>query len=138
MKLFWAGLFLFAGLVVWGIFPDPSSNVFIPPEPPSQIAEMVSHHHAIFEGPRSGKWPTVRQRFIAVHSRCAACGSPLNLNVHHLISFHEQPELELDPDNLITLCRLHHFLLGHSSNWSDTNENCKEAVKVYRRLHPWK
>lgn len=127
----------FVFFIWWGISPTPH-ELIIPPEPAEQRAEMVSHNHGLFEGPRSGKWPAVRNKFIQENPRCAACGSLKNLNVHHLSSFHDHPELELDPNNLITLCRTHHFLMGHSGRWADTNERCLEAVQNYRKLHPWK
>jgi hypothetical protein len=138
MKFFWLVFLLFFGcLLGWGNFPT-LYELEIPPEPSEQQSEMVLHDHAVFEGPRSGKWPAVRQRFIKAHPCCEACGSVQNLNVHHIFSFKNNPELELDPDNLITLCRKHHFFLGHSGNWSITNKKCKEEVKAYRQLHPWK
>lgn len=128
-------LLFFSGLILWWV--SSTTDAFdIPPEPPEQRAEMVSNHHALFEGVRSGKWPSVRQKFIQMHPSCEACGSTKSLNVHHIFSFKDHPELELDHDNLITLCRTHHFLLGHSSNWANTNEKCKEEVRAYRRLYP--
>lgn len=138
MKFYWILLLLFFScLLGWGIFPTPYELV-IPPEPADQQSEMVEHNHGLFEGPRSGKWPSVRQRFIKQYPCCEACGSLQNLNVHHIFSFKDHPELELDFDNLITLCRTHHFSLGHSSKWTTTNKNCQKEVKEYRQLHPWK
>jgi 5-methylcytosine-specific restriction endonuclease McrA len=138
MKSYWVVLLLFFScLLGWGIFPTPQ-KLYIPEEPADQQSEMVSHTHGLFEGPRSGKWSTVRRKFIEEHPCCEACGGVQNLNVHHIFSFSDHPELELDPDNLITLCRTHHFLLGHSGKWATTNKKCQEEVKAYRRLHPWK
>jgi len=45
------------------------------------------------------------------------------LNSHHLKSFHEFPEDELKKENLIVLCRFHHFLHAHLKNWSDSNSD---------------
>jgi 5-methylcytosine-specific restriction endonuclease McrA len=138
MKSYWlVFLLFFSCLLGWGIFPIPY-ELNIPPEPADQQSEMVEHTHGLFEGSRSGKWPAVRQRFIKAHPCCEACGSLQDLNVHHIFSFHDHPELELDPDNLITLCRKHHFLMGHSNRWATTNKNCQKEVKAYRQLHPWK
>lgn len=109
----------------------------IPPEPPEQLAERATAI-ATYEGPRSGGWATVRNRHIEAHPRCEACGVYTELNVHHLQPFHLHPELELDPANLITLCRTHHFWLGHRGDWSNENPNCLRAVKDYKRSHPWK
>jgi hypothetical protein len=109
----------------------------IPPEPPEQLAERVSPL-TTYSGPRSGGWATVRNRHVETHPRCEACGTDKELNVHHLQPFHVHPELELDPKNLITLCRAHHFWLGHRGDWSNENPNCFRDVKEYKHLHPWK
>lgn len=81
---------------------------------------------------RSPKWPAVRAKFIKSHPVCEACGSKDELNVHHCKSFHEFPELELDPTNLITLCREHHFSVGHLGNWKKTNALVREDAAILR------
>ena len=43
------------------------------------------------------------------------------LNTHHVKSFHEFPDLEMEKSNLAVLCRLHHFVHAHLKNWSDSN-----------------
>ena len=80
---------------------------------------------------RSSHWPTLEKRFIAEHSKCAACGSTEKLNVHHIKPFHLFPELELDEKNLITLCMEHqcHILLGHGGNFKAYNPHCVEDVE---------
>lgn len=37
-------------------------------------------------------------------SCCQWCHGTKNLEVHHIMPYHEFPALELDPNNLITLC----------------------------------
>lgn len=91
-------------IAVWFQFPTR-----IPAEPPDQMAERVGSE---FEG-RSSAWPIVRAAHVAQFPTCAACGSTETLNVHHIEPFHIYPELELEPSNLITLCRRHHFEIGH-------------------------
>jgi hypothetical protein len=81
----------------------------IPAEPIDQMAERVESD---LEG-RSSAWPIVRAAHVANFPTCAACGSTEALNVHHIEPFHAEPELELEPTNLITLCRRHHFEIGH-------------------------
>jgi hypothetical protein len=69
---------------------------------------------------RSSHWPTVEKHFREGHSTCAACGSKNRLNVHHILAFHIHPELELDTNNLITLCmsiKECHLRLGHGSDF---------------------
>jgi hypothetical protein len=69
---------------------------------------------------RSSKWSTVEKHFREAHPSCAACGSKNRLNVHHVHPFHLTPELELDPNNLITLCmdtKECHLHLGHGGSF---------------------
>jgi 5-methylcytosine-specific restriction endonuclease McrA len=39
---------------------------------------------------------------------CVRCLSASRLHVHHILPFADHPNLRLDPDNLVTLCRLCH------------------------------
>lgn len=57
------------------------------------------------------------------------------LQVHHIKPFHLHPDLELDPDNLITLCEIkgrdHHLLIGHLDDWEAYNPNVRHDVKRF-------
>jgi 5-methylcytosine-specific restriction protein A len=83
---------------------------------------------------RSGRWPTVEKHFREEHPTCAACGGTKNINIHHIHPFHVFPALELDPNNLITLCmgKLEcHLQLGHFGNFKFYNPNIrKDAATV--------
>jgi 5-methylcytosine-specific restriction enzyme A len=79
-----------------------------------------------FGAARSSKWPEVEKAFLAQHPTCAVCGSMKDRNVHHRQPFHVKPELELEPTNLITLCRTCHFLIGHLKSWKSWNVNVEE------------
>lgn len=73
---------------------------------------------------RSGKWPTIEKHFREAHPTCAACGSKDNLNIHHIIPFHIDRSLELDFNNLITLCmgkKECHLRLGHAGSFKSYN-----------------
>jgi hypothetical protein len=120
--LFLVAALLFAALRVF---------TYIPEEPEHQLREKVPPADVYF-GDRSDRWPAVRAAFIKKHPECEACGSRKNLNVHHIKPFHLNPELELDPGNLITLCRTHHFTIGHKSNWKKENPNCRQDARLYR------
>lgn len=78
-----------------------------------------------FGAARSAKWSAVRNAFIQAHPTCAVCGKKGTLlkplNAHHIHPFHLHPEDELNPANLITLCRDHHLLYGHLMNWASFN-----------------
>ena len=78
-----------------------------------------------FGSVRSPMWSSVQKAFVSLHPTCAVCGSKgklLNpLNVHHIRPFYLHPDDELNVENLITLCRDHHFLFGHLNSWSSFN-----------------
>jgi 5-methylcytosine-specific restriction endonuclease McrA len=84
---------------------------------------------------RSSKWPAVMHAFLKGHPTCEVCGSKNKLlaplNIHHCQPYHLHPELELDPTNLITLCRPHHLLVGHLMNWSSFNKDVREDAKIW-------
>lgn len=84
---------------------------------------------------RSSKWPTLEKHFLEAHPTCAACGSKKRLNVHHCKPFHLDPTLELDPNNLITLCmstKECHLHLGHGGSFKqycpDVRQYAAEAL----------
>ncbi len=113
--------------------------------PPDQVAEAQDWGEFTYGdsvgADRSGKWPTVRKRFVEDHPTCIACDSPSGLNVHHIKPFHVHPELELDPKNLCVLCREHHFHIGHDPdgpwgpkgpNWKLSNPNVRRDARKHR------
>ncbi len=84
---------------------------------------------------RSSKWPTVEKHFKENHPTCEACGSKNRLNVHHCKPFHLDPALELDPNNLITLCmdiKECHLHIGHGGSFKqycpDVRKYAAEAL----------
>lgn len=110
----------------------------IPLEPIDQQLESIDG--MTYEGPRASEWVQVRNEFVRRHPRCEACGSGYNLNVHHIVPFHERPDLELVEDNLITLCREHHFRIGHDPDgngprkpsWLESNLNVRSDAANMR------
>lgn len=87
---------------------------------------------AVADRPRSGKWPRIATAHLANNPTCAVCGGKLDLDVHHVLPFHLYPKLELDRQNLITLCRHHHFLFGHLENWSAFNPLVRADAEIWR------
>ena len=82
---------------------------------------------------RSPKWPHVEKLHLKLEPTCAACGTSNKLNVHHKKPFHLFPELELDLNNLITLCmeKECHEKIGHGGNFKDYNPDVAEdSAKV--------
>ena len=78
---------------------------------------------------RSPHWGALVRRHLALYPTCAACGGRLFRQVHHVVPFHDRPDLELDPGNLITLCmrplRSCHLKVGHWGNWRSSNPNVR-------------
>lgn len=82
---------------------------------------------------RSGAWARVRREHLEREPACAACGRSKELEVHHVQPYHEHPELELDPGNLITLCGDPcHLVHGHLLNWKRSNPHVREDAARYR------
>ena len=87
---------------------------------------------------RSPQWRTVRDRYADAHPLCAFCGSAA-VDVHHIQPFRLFPTRELDPDNLMSLCRVHHFIYGHGGDWKGDNPDVlvdKEFWKAVRAVTP--
>ena len=86
---------------------------------------------------RSSKWPSVRKNHLKDFPCCAVCGGIKKLEVHHIIPFNDNPSLELEPSNLITLCEsksfgiVCHLLIGHLGNYRKTNSNVTEDAKIW-------
>jgi hypothetical protein len=91
---------------------------------------------------RSPQWTSVATAHLVRQPRCVACGyRGRHLQVHHIKPFHLHPHLELDPDNLITLCqargREHHLLLGHLDAWDSFNEHVRADARHFSRKSAW-
>jgi hypothetical protein len=107
--------------------------------PPKKItkkrqAKLLAHanrdaHHSV---KRSSKWPGVKNKHLKLNSTCAACGTKNDLEVHHKKPYHLHPELELDPNNLITLCmeNLCHIDIGHGDSFKAYNPNVAEDAST--------
>ena len=87
----------------------------------SMIRELVKR------ATRSSGWTALRNKHVADNPACAACGSLKSPECHHIRDFSTHPELELDPDNLITLCgKRCHFFVGHLLDWRSINPDVVE------------
>ena len=86
---------------------------------------------------RSSKWPTVRKYHLKANPVCAVCGGKDKIEVHHIKPFHEYPELELEPTNLISLCEsksfgiVCHLLVGHLGSYKKINPDVLEDAKTW-------
>ena len=81
--------------------------------------------------PRSSKWATVRKKHLQKQPICQVCGAEDNLQVHHIEPFHNDPDKELDDNNLITLCDKNcHLLIGHFMNFKSWNPDVVNECKI--------
>ena len=86
---------------------------------------------------RSPMWGKVRAEFLKSNTTCAVCNGTKNLEVHHILPFHVNPALELDPNNLIVLCEAGangincHLLVGHLGNFKSVNVNVVADAKIW-------
>lgn len=117
-----------------------------------EIEDEPAHEQRLTQS-RSSLWPTVREKHLAKHPKCEACGSKAKpgkpLQVHHIIPFSvdangdadgDGTPNELDPDNLITLCVDGvghcncHLLFGHGGNFRCHNPNVVRDAKRLREM----
>ena len=100
--------------------------------------ELIKHVIDVSKGKhplnsvRSSHWVATRRKHLQVHPTCSLCGGSDKIEVHHIRPFHLNPELELDPNNLITLCESGkggvncHLHLGHLGNFKSYNTTVME------------
>jgi hypothetical protein len=95
----------------------------------------VLHGKAPLGKLRSSEWPTFRKHHMA--DKCAACGGTEKLELHHKRPFHLHPKLELDPNNVITLCESKkngvncHLLFGHKGNFKSFNIDVLKDAAIW-------
>ena len=86
---------------------------------------------------RSPQWPKVRAEHLKKFPNCALCGGNKVIEVHHKKMFNTHPELELDPNNLISLCEsgangiVCHRAFGHLGNYKTENPSVETDVKTW-------
>ncbi|UCH72514.1 MAG: HNH endonuclease [Thermoplasmatales archaeon] len=74
------------------------------------------------------------------HPACEYCGlkktffGGKNLPVHHLCPVHVDPMVATSQTNLITLCPVHHFTIGHFGNYKDHNSQVRETIKILKMV----
>ena len=83
---------------------------------------------------RSREWPRVRKQHLLEHPTCERCGGRKGLEIHHIKPFHLEPELELAPENLATLCERMkcHFIFGHLYDWKSYNSELEADLSLWK------
>jgi len=72
---------------------------------------------------------------------CEVCKAKSNITngnqnpVHHRIPVHVAPELAATQSNLVTLCRRHHFWIGHCGNYRSYNARLDETIEAVRKAY---
>jgi hypothetical protein len=80
---------------------------------------------------RSANWKIIRRQHLGENPFCSGCKKTDKLEVHHIEPYHVNPNRELDPSNLITLCKSCHFTIGHLMDWNSWNIDVIMDCKVY-------
>lgn len=83
-------------------------------------------------GRRSPHWERFRDAWMLEYPACCVCGTRLGCECHHVLPFHLYASLELSRHNLMTLCRVHHFWLGHLGDWRAWNPNARVDAGWWR------
>lgn len=83
---------------------------------------------------RASDWSTWRKQHIKDYCElCLKKGSILSpLELHHVKKFSDFPELEKDPDNVVTGCRTCHLKFYHLGSFLSANKYIKEDIKTWQ------
>lgn len=100
------------------------------------LADEVDYFEEVIPGifggviiPRSKYWQKTRLNHVNKNPYCYICHTKHSLQVHHKKPFHIFPHLELEEDNLITLCENHHLYYGHWGDWKSYNPTLETTIK---------
>jgi len=94
-----------------------------------QLAHVTAYGSPAYEMPRDPKWKKVSHLWLLDHPECLVCGTRENCEVHHKYPFHLYPELELDTRFFRTLCRPHHYEIGHGRDWKAFNPDVDQTIQ---------
>jgi hypothetical protein len=98
---------------------------------------LATNDFSILSVPRSHEWPKVRRGHLKHEPDCQWDFCTNNIEVHHIRPFHVDASLELDTNNLITLCSCTnhrcHIDIGHLGNYrTKYNLNVKEDCNIHK------
>lgn len=76
----------------------------------------------------------MRRAWLKSNPECAACGTRLLVEVHHVCPFEHDPSKELDDTNFISLChfRACHLLIGHGDSFHFYAPRVRELARQVR------
>ena len=132
-----AGGIAFAAVAAIAVFnPGTTPNT-------SQLTPKVSELAAPFTSKRSDRWESFAKKCKGEHPQCAYCGEygdDKAIEAHHKHAFElmsasqrgsDEPGGELDPANIILLCRPDHLAIGHNGNFKTSNPNVEADCKSH-------
>lgn len=97
-----------------------------------QIINKIFNQFYNFDSSRSSQWNKIRKKYLEKYPNCQACGRNDDIEVHHIIPVHINPDKELDENNLISLCSKYcHLTIGHLMDWKSWNINVKKDAEIY-------
>ena len=95
---------------------------------------ILRREDTLFGSKRSPSWRKVRKQYLKANPTCAVCGRKKRFRsneIHHVVPFHIDQSLELSHNNLITLCREHHFFVGHLNSYHSFNSEVKSDSEIW-------
>ncbi len=95
--------------------------------------KIFNRDYRMFGSVRSPKWSEIRNKWVKENPLCAVCSTKKDCEVHHVQPYHLHPDLELNPQNFITLCRPHHYIFGHFMNWSSFNKDVRADAELWKQ-----
>ena len=110
---------------------------------PSEAKEVLQFVEVIpsKKSKRSVHWKKFAAYVKHIHQPfCAYCNEsePKNLEVHHITPFWKDKSEELNLNNVITLCQIHHKEIGHHNNKRLINTNViEDCINNNPRFKKW-
>jgi len=80
---------------------------------------------------RHPDWSKFRKAYISEFPNCFICKRKAD-QLHHLIPFHLAPDMELDIENVMQMCRRCHLFVGHLNNFRSINPTCESDAREWR------
>lgn len=82
-------------------------------------------------------WNNYKRQYKLRHQplTCAVCGKFNTVDFHHIVPTSVNPDLAQVDSNIVILCRLHHFIVGHNSNWTQYNPDVLRDIERLKPFH---
>jgi len=95
-------------------------------------AQYLDYCHSVSRHP---DWSYVARMYMIDEPNCRVCGKKGEA-VHHILPVHLRPDLELDRNNMATVCHRCHLFVGHLDNWLSWNVSFNfDASRIRNNVH---